>query len=175
MSTKYLSRAIDQELIAWKKAAKHKPLLLRGARQVGKSSTVKELGKQFDSFLEINFEAKGSESAKAVFERSSNPKQICDELSLIYDIPVVPGKTLLFLDEIQSCIPAISSLRFFYEDYPEQHIIAAGSLLEFALEELPSFGVGRIRSLFLYPFSFDEYLRAMGMSLLADAIQKASP
>jgi predicted AAA+ superfamily ATPase len=79
------------------------------------------------------------------------------------------------LDEIQSCIPAISSLRFFYEDYPEQHIIAAGSLLEFALEELPSFGVGRIRSLFLYPFSFDEYLRAMGMNLLADAIQKVSP
>jgi predicted AAA+ superfamily ATPase len=174
MSTKYLSRAIDQELIAWKKAAKHKPLLLRGVRQVGKSSTIKELGKQFDSFLEINFEAKGSENAKAVFERSSDPKQICDELSLIYDMPVVPGKTLLFLDEIQSCIPAISSLRFFYEDYPEQHIIAAGSLLEFALEELPSFGVGRIRSLFLYPFSFDEYLRAMGMSLLADAIQKAS-
>lgn len=175
MNTKYLSRAIDQELIEWKKAAKHKPLLLRGARQVGKSSTVKELGKQFDSFLEINFEAKGSESAKAVFERSSDPKQICDELSLIYNMPIVPGKTLLFLDEIQSCIPAISSLRFFYEDYPEQHIIAAGSLLEFALEELPSFGVGRIRSLFLYPFSFDEYLRAMGMNLLADAIQKASP
>lgn len=175
MSEKYLGRAIDQELIEWKKAVKHKPLLLRGARQVGKSSTVKEFGKQFDSFLEINFEAKGSENAKAVFERSSDPKQICDELSLIYDMPIVPGKTLLFLDEIQSCIPAISSLRFFYEDYPEQHIIAAGSLLEFALEELPSFGVGRIRSLFLYPFSFDEYLRAMGMNLLADAVQKSSP
>jgi predicted AAA+ superfamily ATPase len=175
MNEKYLGRAIDQELTEWKKAVKHKPLLLRGARQVGKSSTVRELGKKFDSFLEINFEAKNSESAKAVFERSSSPKQICDELSLIYDMPIIPGKTLLFLDEIQSCIPAISSLRFFYEEYPEQHIIAAGSLLEFALEELPSFGVGRIRSLFLYPFSFDEYLRAIGMTLLADALQKASP
>jgi predicted AAA+ superfamily ATPase len=125
--------------------------------------------------LEINFEEKESKDAKALFERSSSPKRICDELSLMYDTPIIPGRTLLFLDEIQSCIPAISSLRFFYENYPELHVIAAGSLLEFALEKLPSFGVGRIRSLFLYPFSYDEYLRAMGFEMLADALQKASP
>lgn len=175
MSSKYLTRNIDKDLLAWKQAAKHKPLLLRGARQVGKSSSVKKLGEQFDYYLEINFEEKESKDTKALFERSSSPKQICDELSLMYDTPVIPGRTLLFLDEIQSCIPAISSLRFFYEKYPDLHVIAAGSLLEFALEKIPSFGVGRIRSLFLYPFSFDEYMRAMGYDMLADALQKASP
>jgi predicted AAA+ superfamily ATPase len=83
----------------------------------------------------------------------------------MFGVLIVPGKTLLFLDEIQMCIPAISSLRFFYEEMPELHVIAAGSLLEFALEELPSLGVGRIRSLFMYPLSFDEYLRAMGYTI----------
>ena len=175
MNSKYLTRNIDKDLSAWRQAAKHKPLMLRGARQVGKSSTVRELAKQFDYFLEINFEEKESKDAKTLFEKSSSPKRICDELSLMYNTPIIPGRTLLFLDEIQSCIPAISSLRFFYENYPELHVITAGSLLEFALEKLPSFGVGRIRSLFLYPFSYDEYLRAMGFEMLADALQKATP
>ena len=80
----------------------------------------------------------------------------------------------MFFDEIQSCIPAISSLRFFYEQLPDLHIIAAGSLLEFALAELPSFGVGRVRSMFLYPFSFDEFLAASGENLLLEIKQKAT-
>lgn len=96
-------------------------------------------------------------------------------MSLIYKTPIIPKKTLLFFDEIQTSLPAISSLRYFYEEYPELHVIAAGSLLEFPLQELPSFGVGRIRSLFLYPFSFDEYLRAMKLEMLSEAIEKASP
>ena len=175
MDYKYFARNIDKDLSSWRQAAKHKPLILRGARQVGKSSTIRELAKQFDYFLEINFEEKESKDAKKLFEKSSSPKRICDELSLMYDTPIIPGHTLLFLDEIQSCIPAISSLRFFHEKYPELHIITAGSLLEFALEKLPSFGVGRIRSLYMYPFSFDEYLRAIGFNMLADALQKASP
>lgn len=176
MNKPYLDRTIDKELTEWKNAVSRKPLLLRGARQVGKSSTVRELGKQFDYFIEVNLERDAREmNIKTVFERGSDPKRICEELSVIYGKPIIPGKTLLFLDEIQACIPAISSLRYFYEEYPELHVIAAGSLLEFALQELPSFGVGRIRSLFLYPFSFDEYLRAMNMGMMADAIQKASP
>ena len=93
----------------------------------------------------------------------------------MYDTPIIPGRTLLFFDGIQSCISAISSLRYFYEDYPQLHVIAAGSLLEFALQELPSFGVGRIRSMFLYPFSYDEFLRAMDLKMLADALKNASP
>ena len=176
MSLVYLRRNVDSDLLRWKNSDRRKPLLLRGARQVGKSSTVRELSKQFDSFLEVNFEKDDLKyHVKAVFERDLDPKRICDELSLIYGIPIEAGRTLLFLDEIQTCIPAISSLRYFYEDYPELHIVAAGSLLEFALQEIPSFGVGRIHSLFLYPFSFDEYLRATGYKMLADALQNASP
>ncbi len=76
-------------------------------------------------------------------------------------MPIISGKTLLFFDEVQACVPAISSLRFFYEKYPALHVIAAGSLVEFALAEIPSFGVGRVRPMFVYPLSFDEYLVAV--------------
>jgi len=176
MNNDYLKRKIDGELLQWKNSQRRKPLLLRGARQVGKSSTVRELSKQFDFFVDVNFERDDLKyNVKTVFERGFDPKRICDELSIIYGTQIAPERTLLFLDEIQACLPAISSLRYFYEEYPELHVIAAGSLLEFALRELPSFGVGRIRSLFLYPFSFDEYLRATGYSLLADALLTASP
>ncbi|MDR2563489.1 MAG: AAA family ATPase [Prevotellaceae bacterium] len=159
----------------WKNAASHKPLLLRGARQVGKSSSVRELGKQFEYFLEINFENKEHQKAKKIFEHSSSPKTITDELYTMFGIPVEAGKTLLFMDEIQSCVDAISALRFFYEKMPELHVVAAGSLLEFALEELPSYGVGRITSRFMYPLSFSEYLGAMKMERLAEAVKTASP
>ena len=175
MNDNYIKRHIDGHLQLWKQSVSRKPLLLRGARQVGKSSSVREFGKQFEYFLEINFEKKEHQDAKKIFERYSSPKRILDELFAMFGVPVVPERTLLFLDEVQACIPVISSLRFFYEEMPELHVIAAGSLLEFALEDVPSFGVGRIRSLFMYPLSFDEYLRAMGHSALADAIKKSSP
>jgi predicted AAA+ superfamily ATPase len=171
----YIKRKIDKNLQDWKQSASRKPLLLRGARQVGKSSSVREFGRQFEHFVEINFDKKDSEAAKLVFDKTSSPQQICDELSLIYGKPIIPNRTLLFLDEIQSCVAAISSLRYFYEDMPELHVVAAGSLLEFALEEVPSYGVGRIRSLFMYPLCFDEFLRATNHSLLADAVQKSTP
>jgi len=176
MSNQYLKRKVDYELIKWKNDKKRKPLLLRGARQVGKSSTVNELGKSFEFFVEVNFERDNlKHNIKEVFERGFDIKRICDELSLIYGKPIIEGRTLLFLDEIQSCIPAISSLRYFYEELPELHVIAAGSLLEFALEDNFSFPAGRVRSLFMYPFSFEEYLRAMDLNMLADALQNASP
>ncbi|MDR3269653.1 MAG: AAA family ATPase [Tannerella sp.] len=172
----YVERKIDKSLSEWKNKEHRKPLLLRGARQVGKSSSVRELAKQFDYFLEVNFERDDHElNVKEVFKKGLHPGRICDELSVIYDTPVIAGRTLLFFDEIQSCVEAISALRFFYEDAPEIHVIAAGSLLEFALQELPSLGVGRVHSLYMYPFSFDEYLRAGKKSLLADAVLNASP
>ncbi|MDR3181067.1 MAG: ATP-binding protein [Prevotellaceae bacterium] len=171
----YITRHIDRYLQEWKQSVPRKPLLLRGARQVGKSSSVRELGRQFEYFLEINFEKKECQDAKKIFERNSSPKRIVDELYAMFGVPIVHGKTLLFLDEIQTCIPAISSLRFFYEEMPELHVIAAGSLLEFTLNEVPSFGVGRIRSLFMYPLSFDEYLRAINHVALADMVKQSSP
>jgi predicted AAA+ superfamily ATPase len=170
---KYLNRVIESRLNTWKGEQDRFPLLIRGARQVGKSSLVKQFGKQFQYFIELNLEI--SPEISKVFEENLEPHRICDELALIYNTPIEPGKTLLFIDEIQSSLSAISSLRFFYEQYPELHVIAAGSLLEFALSELPSFGVGRICSLFLYPFSFNEFLHAVGENKLHDAIQKAKP
>jgi len=102
-------------------------------------------------------------------------KEICLKLSVQFKKPIIPGKTLLFFDEIQTCPNAIISLRYFYEDYPGLHIIAAGSLLGFALEELPTFGVGRIDSLFMYPFSFKEFMFACGEELLWNEVCKSSP
>ncbi|MDP4271120.1 MAG: AAA family ATPase [Bacteroidota bacterium] len=169
----YYKRDIETELYLWKNESDRHPLLIRGARQVGKSSVIRNLGSQFKNFIEVNFEQE--QDVKTVFAGNLNPQRICEQLSVIYDTPIVPGETLLFLDEIQSCLPAISSLRFFYEKYPELHVIAAGSLLEFALSELPSFGVGRISSLFLYPFSFGEFIEASGAGLLRKAIAEASP
>lgn len=170
---KYYKRHIDNELVKWKISSKHKPVLLRGARQIGKSSAVRNLAKSFEFYIEINFEE--NKTVREVFENSDlTPQLLCEKLSSIYEIPIEEGKTLLFFDEIQACIPAISSLRFFYEKMPDLHVIAAGSLLEFALGEIPSFGVGRIRSLFMYPFSFAEFLEANGNAGLLAAVKKAN-
>ena len=169
----YYNRHIDNELIKWMTSDKRKPILLRGARQIGKSSAIRNLAKNFAFYMEINFEE--NKAVRDVFEKSDlTPQLLCEKLSSIYEIPIVEGKTLLFFDEIQACIPAISSLRFFYEKMPDLHLIAAGSLLEFALEEIPSFGVGRIRSLFMFPFSFAEFLEANGNKFLLEAIKTAN-
>jgi predicted AAA+ superfamily ATPase len=168
----YFHRSIDAKLIAWKNDEYKKPLLVRGARQVGKSSAIRKLGETFDYFLEVNFEI--DKGVYPFFDLTLDPISICSKLSVYYNVPIVPGRTLLFFDEIQSCIPAISSLRFFYEKYPELHVVAAGSLLEFALSEIPSFGVGRIRSMFMHPFSFDEFLEANGEANLVEIKQQSN-
>ena len=169
---KYFKRAIDDILMSWKTDPGRKPLLLRGARQVGKSSAIKEFSKHFEFYVEINFEEQ--RNIHRLFAGDLSPKELCENLSVLYNTPIVAGKTLLFFDEIQSCIPAISSLRFFYEKMPDLHLISAGSLLEFALKEIPSFGVGRVRSVFVYPFSFDEFLRAIGETGLLEMKLKAN-
>lgn len=169
----YYPRTIDSYLLEWKNERAHKPLLLRGARQVGKSSAVRQLGKSFKYFMEVNFER--DKEIVSVFTGNLKPKEIASRLAAFYGIPVVPGETLLFLDEIQACTPAIHSLWFFYEDYPELHVVAAGSLLEFALKKMASFGVGRVRSLFMYPMSFDEFLAATGHTGWIEAKRNASP
>lgn len=150
----YYSRNIDEKLLEWKDAPRRKPLLIRGARQVGKSTAVRQLGKAFKYFVEVNLERQPT--IQQLFTKDIDVRRTCEGISATLGIPIVAGETLLFLDEIQVSQEAIMSLRYFKEDYPELHVIAAGSLLEFTLEELPSFGVGRIRSLYMYPFSFDE-------------------
>jgi len=175
MEIQYLKRNIDEILLSWKteNPPDRKPLLLRGARQVGKSSAIRQLGKQFKHFVEINFDE--NKEVRNFFEASLSPQEICEQLALYYHTPIIPGETLLFFDEIQSCQPALAKIRYFYEKYADLHVVAAGSLLEFALEEIPSFGVGRIRSLFMYPFSFNEFLTALNEEALSEAVKTASP
>ena len=168
----YLERTVDKLLLEWKHGASLKPLLLRGARQVGKSSAVEHLGESFDYFIEVNFEKRPE--IKEVFEKIHDVHELANSLSLLYNTPVKAGETLLFLDEIQSSPDAIRSLWAFKEDFPDLHVIAAGSLLEFVLKDLSSFGVGRIRSLFVYPFSFDEFLMAEGKKSWVKAKKEAS-
>ncbi|MBS7411173.1 MAG: AAA family ATPase [Muribaculaceae bacterium] len=168
----YCKRLIDNYLSEWASRDTHKPVLLRGARQVGKSTAVKELSKKFDSFVEINFEKQPK--YKILFDDDLDVKRIIPQISAIYGTSIKPGQTLLFLDEIQECPRAIMALRFFKEDMPELHVIAAGSLLEFALKELPTFGVGRIHSMFMYPMTFDEFLEANGQQLLIETRNEAS-
>ncbi len=169
----YLERKIDKELLQWKNSATIKPILLRGARQVGKTQSIRNLGTKFKNFIEINFES--DKSIHAIFAGNLSAAVIAENIEAIYQKPIIDGDTLLFFDEIQACLPAIQSLRFFYEQMPKLHIIAAGSLLEFALSEIPSYGVGRIQSLFMYPFSFDEYLLAMNENSLYNLKCAANP
>ena len=167
----YIKRAIDKELLKWKDSLNRKPLLLRGARQVGKTETVRNLGRYFEYFLEVNFES--DKEIHSIFKGNLSPSEICENLSAVYNVPVKEGKTLLFFDEIQECIGALQSLRFFYEKMPQLHLITAGSLVEFVFSEVPSFGVGRIRSAFMYPLSFNEFLLAFGENNLVNIKQKA--
>ncbi len=172
----YIQRDIDKTLQQWKEEKKHKPLLLRGVRQCGKTSAVRHLSEQFENYIEINFE-KHSELC-SLFEGNFDIKAIIIKLELYFSSKITAGKTLLFIDEIQECPRAVTALRYFYEDMPELHVIAAGSLLEFVLngkgvkKETIDFPVGRVRSIFMYPFSFTEYLRGTKKEILADYLKQ---
>ncbi len=168
-----LRRIIDDYFVNWKSGANRKVLMLRGARQVGKTYSIRKFSEKFKHFLEVNFES--DKEIHSIFQGDLNPDEISLKLSVFYNTPIIDGETLLFFDEIQHCLPAISSLRYFYEKKPDLHIVAAGSLLEFALVEIPSFGVGRIESVFMYPLSFDEYLLANNEEMLFKMKQQASP
>lgn len=160
-------RLIDLHLEKWKRSLFRKPLLLRGARQVGKTYAVRRLGAQFKNFVEINFER--LEGASSIFEKDLDPEKMVRALSLLVKAPIVPRETLLFFDEVQEAPRAILALRYFYEEMPNLHVIAAGSLLEFAIAKV-GVPVGRIAMLYMYPLSFMEYLVATGDRLIAKEI-----
>jgi predicted AAA+ superfamily ATPase len=168
----YIERKIDVELLEWQGSSSRKPLLIRGARQVGKSTAIRNLSKHFDYFIEINFDEQPQ--YQNLFTNTSDVHDLLEQLAIITQTEIIEGRTLVFLDEIQACLPAISKLRYFYERKPNLHVIAAGSLLEFALAELPSFGVGRVRSLFMYPFSFIEFLGALNEKPLVNIIKQSN-
>jgi len=167
-----MKRDIEKALVDWKGDENRKPLLIRGARQVGKTYTVMKFGREhFERVLEINFERQPE--MQQVFERP-DPGRIMQTLEVITGQRLAAGKSLLFLDEIQRCPAAITALRYFREQTPERHVLAAGSLVDFCLRapEL-SMPVGRIQYLFLPPLTFEEFLEAMGLASLRGYLEQA--
>ena len=159
-----------EELKNWVPRQDHKPLVLRGARQVGKSYLAHMLADEsFETLAEINFE---QTPEMAELFSSRQPERIVQLLELRLKFSIIPGKTLLFLDEIQAAPEVFATLRYFYEQMPQLHIIAAGSLLEFVLEDHQfSMPVGRIEYMHLGPMTFEEFLLAMGEQKLLDFLQ----
>jgi len=163
-----MKRFIDQELIKWKESRRRKPLLLRGTRQVGKTFSLKQFGESyFDNVALVDLER--NSGWHRVFDGDLNVKRICADLEILLKQKIVPGKTLLFIDEIQACPRAVTALRYFYEELPELHVVAAGSLLEFTIKDV-SFPVGRVQFSHLHPLTFAEYLQATGNDEAAQII-----
>lgn len=160
-----MKRLLFYDLLDWRDSSMRMPVILRGARQVGKTHIVRQLGEQFESFIEVNFEKR--RDLINIFEGDISPVTILKKLMVILECVITPGKTLLFFDEIQEAPRAILALRYFYEEMPELHVIAAGSLLDFAIEKV-GVPVGRVSFLYLYPLSFIEYLYVCGYHLLAE-------
>ena len=134
---------------------------------MGKSTAVQHLGESFKYYVEINLEKQAYYTD--LFKTDLDVKRIVPQLAAMCGIPIVPNETLLFIDEIQESREAIMALRYFKEDMPDLHVVAAGSLLEFVLDDIPTFGVGRIHSMYMFPMTFDEFLLANGEQLLMEA------
>ncbi|MGE3727816.1 MAG: ATP-binding protein [Candidatus Sericytochromatia bacterium] len=163
---KFFERRALADLRDWARKEGRKPLVLRGARQVGKTSLVQLFAREFDTFLELNLERRQDAQ---LFERIPAIQDLYQAI-LLAQQQVPKGRVLLFIDEIQASPQAVEQLRFFYEHLPEVHVIAAGSLLEVVLEQKEiAFPVGRVEMLWLKPLSFEEYLAAMGHTQALDA------
>ena len=152
-------RSITPKLEEWARSESRKPLILRGARQTGKTTLIRDFGKRFDSFIELNLEKKAD---RDLFEQDLPVRLLFQSICLEKNI-VPSEKNLLFIDEIQNSPKAVALLRYFYEEMPELHVIGAGSLLEVMLERQKiSFPVGRVEYLYLFPMTFEEFLDAIG-------------
>lgn len=156
-----MDRLIETYLADWKDSLNRKPLIIRGARQVGKTYTIEKFAeKNYRHLLKVNLEQ--DRNIHSVFE-SMQPEQIINDLSVLYKVPAEDENTLFFIDEIQACPKAIASLRYFYEQRPGLHVICAGSLLDHTLNEIQySMPVGRIDFTYMYPLIFSEFLVAIG-------------
>lgn len=161
-------RKLNKYLLAWKESSNRKPLVIRGARQVGKSTLVREFGKEFRYFIDLNLE---KSQDKKLFDRLDNASDIINAIFLSRGIPYTGEPTLIFIDEIQESPLAIKMLRYFYEEFADLYFIAAGSLLEFALKKVPAFPVGRVKQIVLHPFDFEEFLLALNRKDLLDEIE----
>jgi predicted AAA+ superfamily ATPase len=165
-----MKRFIEDILIKWKDEKGRKPLILSGARQVGKSYVIEQnFARQFEQLLSINFEKQPE--FHSCFESGYDPAKILRRIEALAGQRLTIGKTLLFFDEVQFCPEAIISLRYFFEEMPDLHIMAAGSLLEFTIEKI-SIPVGRITFRHLGPMSFEEFLHNSGNQILLEEIRE---
>ena len=159
-----MKRNAYAKLVAWKNDPGRKPLILKGARQVGKTWLMKEFGKnEYNSYVYFNFDEE--EELKSIFKINKNPQRIVELLGLLKGLKIIPGETLIIFDEIQECSDALNALKYFREKANEYHVITAGSLLGTLLAKPKSFPVGQVNLIDLYPLSFDEFLSAVDDSL----------
>jgi len=163
-------REIEEHLSMWKKSEARKPLILRGARQVGKTTLIQEFARNYTQRIMLNLE---KATDRKFFEDFDDIKNISEALFLSFNISSDKiNETVLFIDEIQESPKAIQMLRYFYEELPALHVIAAGSLLEFSIQKIKSFPVGRVTFLYLHPMNFSEYLNATGHQIVLDELEK---
>jgi len=171
-----LKRSAIQDLLNWKTAEDRKPLVLKGARQVGKTWLMKEFGQNYyNSCVYFNFDEE--DELKSIFETNKNPHRIIELLSIIAGEKILPAETLIIFDEIQECPEALNTLKYFREKANDYHVIAAGSLLGTLLAKPKSYPVGMVNLLDIYPLTFDEFLCAVDPSLYDyyNSIQKGRP
>lgn len=165
-----MERLIQKNLLQWKESTNRKPLVFSGARQIGKSYTIRTFGSQyFDGVVEINFEKR--RDLHAVFEYNLDVARIVKELEILLSMDVSSGKNLLFFDEVQACPKAFQSLRYFYEENNHIPLIAAGSLLDFEFRDM-AFPVGRVEFINMFPMCFQEFLMATGHDKLWQLIKE---
>ena len=165
-------RDIIEKLSSWAEKKERKPLILRGARQVGKTTAVNMFSRLFDQYIYLNLELK---EEKRVFEQEYPIEELISAIFFYKDQVRRKGKTLIFIDEIQACPSAVAYLRFFYETFPDLYIIAAGSLLETLIDTHISFPVGRVEYLVMKPLSFKEFLNALDEKTSLDIINNTIP
>jgi len=157
----------------WKVRSTRKPLIIRGARQVGKTWLIEKFANEFEFFIKINFEEHPQYNE---FFTTNDTSVILENISLTFGRKIIPQKTLLFLDEIQMCPQAISALRYFYENVPGLHVVAAGSLLDHILNELElPMPVGRVEFMYMYPMNFIEFLLACGEDMIVEFLSAYNP
>ena len=167
-----MQRKITSELLAWKNKKNRMPLIVNGARQIGKTYSIREFGKQeFANVVYINLER--NTPLREIFDGDISPSRIIPAIENDTGQRIKANETLIFFDEIQACERALTSLKYFCEDAPEYYVVAAGSLLGVAVNrEKYSFPVGKVNQLHMFPFDFEEFLWAMGRTKLAEEIKK---
>lgn len=169
-----MKRVLYAKLLEWKSDVKRKPLLLQGARQVGKTYLIDAFGKaEYADYIYLNFEQ--NPNLASIFKGDLNPHQIIESIGLLYGRAIHSENTLIFFDEIQTTPEVLTSLKYFYEIAPEYHVISAGSLLGVSMGKKSSFPVGKVNFMMMYPLSFSEYLIAFGEEMIEHKLSTTNP